>query len=110
MSPMLAASSRPSRPCPMQVRSASTAKCTTFPTSTRRSTSLLCTRPMSMADAREGANRDRYELVERSLFLPEHDAFSETVRRFVEKEIGQTQGQWGEEEYGRGWWKTQVGQ
>src|SRR3546814_8740432 len=52
---------------------------------------------MSMADAREGANRDRYELVERSLFLPEHDAFRETVRRFVEKELVPQHGQWEKE-------------
>jgi alkylation response protein AidB-like acyl-CoA dehydrogenase len=40
------------------------------------------------------ATIDRYELVERGLFSAEHDAFRESVRRFVEKELAPHHSQW----------------
>jgi alkylation response protein AidB-like acyl-CoA dehydrogenase len=47
--------------------------------------------------AETGANDDRYELVGRDLFSAEHDAFRETVRRFVEKELAPRHRQWEED-------------
>lgn len=44
--------------------------------------------------AEPGASLDRYDLVERDLFSSEHEAFRDTVRRFVEKELVPHHPQW----------------